>query len=251
MAHSMRKRNPGRPARKHARAIATGALVLASSLAGVGTACAQPPKSPYPSIAPIEQYRMASQAEEAALARSAAPASISNDADVLVLGARGYETAAKGKNGFVCIVERSWANDFGDAEFWNPKVRGPICFNAASARSVLPTYLKRTEWVLANMSTAEMIDRTKAALAAHVIVPPEVGSMCFMMAKGGYLGDGAGGHWHPHVMFFLPRTDGSAWGANLPGSPVIVPDSSNAIEPFTIFMSLVPKWSDGTPASAM
>ena len=43
---------------------------------------------------------------EIVLARSAAPEAISRDADVLVLGQHGYETAVKGKNGFVCAVER-------------------------------------------------------------------------------------------------------------------------------------------------
>src|SRR6478672_1086103 len=119
---------------------------LAFLVASAGRAHAQ---SPYPTMAPIEQYRMASQADEVALARSAAPAAISDDAEVLVLASRGYETAAKGKNGFVCIVERAWANEYDDADFWNPKIRGPICFNAAAARSVLPGYLRRTEWALA------------------------------------------------------------------------------------------------------
>ncbi|HLW76455.1 MAG TPA: hypothetical protein VKS01_05705 [Bryobacteraceae bacterium] len=40
-----------------------------------------------------------------ALARSAAPAAISQDAGVMLLGRHGYETAIRGKNGFVCIVE--------------------------------------------------------------------------------------------------------------------------------------------------
>jgi hypothetical protein len=94
-----------------------------------------------------------------------------------------------------------------------------------------------------------MLDRTKAAIASQAITPPDVGAMCFMMSKGGYLGDGAHGHWHPHVMFYLPRTEGSTWGANLPGSPVIAPGGSDGVEPLTVFISLVPKWSDGTPAT--
>lgn len=219
------------------------AALLALSLGGA----AQAAKAAYPSMAPIAQYRMASQAEEIALARSAAPPSISNDAEVLTLGARGYETAVKGKNGFVCIVERAWASDFEDAEFWNPKERGPICFNPASVRSVLPTYLKRTEWVLAGVSKADMVERTKAAIAAREIVEPEVGAMCYMMSKGGYLGDAAGGHWHPHLMFFVPRSEAAAWGANLPGSPVL--GGGGGLEPGTVFFTIVPNWSDGTPAA--
>ena len=217
-------------------AVSFGALVLTLGAAQAG---------PYPAMAPIAQYRSASDADEIALARSAAPPSISKDADVLILGAKGYETAAKGTNGFVCIVERSWANDFGKDDFWNPKVRGPICFNPASAKSVLPTYLTRTEWVLAGVPQAEMIVRTKAALASGAIVPPEPGAMCFMLSKGGYLSDD-GGHWHPHLMFFAARTSPSTWGANLPGSPVQGGESGT--EPYTLLFVLVAKWSDGTPA---
>src|SRR5262249_20592748 len=102
---------------------AAGAVVLAWLFGGGGPACGQATKSPYPTMAPIEQYREKSVADEIALARSAAPASISSDAEVLVLGSRGYETAVKGKNGFVCFVQRSWAAGFDDPDFWNPKLR--------------------------------------------------------------------------------------------------------------------------------
>src|SRR5277367_3533380 len=69
---------------------------------------AQDAKTPYPSMAPIGQYLIADRNDEIALARSAAPESISRDAEVLVLEQHGYETAVKGKNGFVCVVERGW-----------------------------------------------------------------------------------------------------------------------------------------------
>jgi hypothetical protein len=187
---------------------------------------------------------MAPLSEEVALARSAAPASVSDNAEVLVLGEHRYEVAEKGSNGFVCIVERGWANDFDSGEFWNPKTRSPNCYNQAAARSVLPTYLKRTEWVLAGASKDDVIARTKAALASNEIGPPQIGSMCFMMSKRQQLNDEAG-HWHPHLMFFLPRTKPADWGANLPGSPLFAADG--VLVPVTIFMSPVRKWSDGTP----
>jgi hypothetical protein len=187
---------------------------------------------------------MASASEEIALSRSAAPTSISDDASILTLGDHGYETAVKGKNGFVCMVERSWASDFDDAEFWNPKLRAPMCFNAAAARTVLPIYLKRTEWVIAGTSKSGMIDRSKTELAAKRIVAPEPGAMNFMMSKQGYLGDKAG-HWHPHVMFFLAHVDGADWGANLHGSPIL--SARGDLDPYMTFFIPVPKWSDGTP----
>jgi hypothetical protein len=214
-------------------------------ICATGSAGADNVKGPYPAMAPIGQYQVASSADEVALARSAAPTSISGDADVLTLGRHGYETAAKGKNGFVCLVERSWAAGFGDPEFWNPKLRAPICFNPAAARSVLPVYLERTQWVLAGVSKSDIIARTRAALAANTFLMPEPGAMNYMMSKQGRLHD-ADGHWHPHLMFFLAHTDGAAWGANLDGSPIFAEQGDP--EPVTTFIVPVTKWSDGTPS---
>jgi hypothetical protein len=129
--------------RKQTIAIAAGAIAL-TSFAHAGPARAQAASARYSTAAPIEQYRSKSEAEEIALARSAAPPSISADAEVLVLGDHGYETAVKGKNGFVCFVERSWAAGFDDPEFWNPKLRAPNCFNATAARTELPQLRTRT-----------------------------------------------------------------------------------------------------------
>jgi hypothetical protein len=90
-------------------------------------------------MAPLDQYLMDRNAESA-MARSAAPEAISRDAEILVLGRHGYETAVKGKNGFVCAVERGWMGSFeGNFTdgFWNPKLRGPICYNPLAVRSIL------------------------------------------------------------------------------------------------------------------
>jgi hypothetical protein len=217
-------------------------FVLATLGSGLVASAAAPS---YPHMAPVEQYRIANPADEVALARSAAPLSISNDAEILTLGARGYDVAAKGTNGFVCIVERSWADDFSDAEFWNPKLRSPQCLNPAAARSVLPEYLKRTQGVLSGASLAELIQRAKTAIAAKEITAPETGAMVYMMSKQGYLNDGVAGPWHPHVMFLLPPTSDAQWGANAAGSPVL--SATDSILPITVFMVPVSKWSDGTP----
>jgi hypothetical protein len=195
-------------------------------------------------MAPVESYMM-DRTAEVALARSAAPESISRDAAVLVMGPRGYETVAPGTNGFTCLVERSWGADFPDPEFWNPKIRSPICFNPAATRSVVPTYLKRSEWALASVPKAGILQRTRAAVAAKEILGPEAGAMCYMMSKDGYLSDKAGGHWHPHLMFYLPRLDQASWGAELKGSPVV--GGPLLAEPMSLFLVAVLNWSDGSP----
>ena len=182
--------------RKIAPMNALGTVALAIVLCGVCQSQAQGPKTPYPSMAPIEQYLMDRNAE-IALPRSAAPESISRDAEVSVLGRHGYETAVKGKNGFVCVVERSWMSPFDDPQFWNPKLRGPICFNPPAARSILPLTYKRTELVLAGMPKAQTIDGIKGW---KELPPLEPGGMCYMMSSKGYLNDSAG-HWVRCFMF--------------------------------------------------
>jgi hypothetical protein len=212
-------------------------------MAGTASAREMDDKAPYPSMAPIQQYRMASRSEEVTLARSAAPASISNDAEILVLGDHGYETAFKGKNGFVCLVERAWFASFSDPQFWNPNTRGPDCLNRAAASSVLPANLERTQWVLAGLSKAEMLDRTKTSAVAHKV--PARGAIGYMLSKEQRLGDN--GHWHPHVMFFEPHTNTAAWGAGLTGSPVMA--SESAPDEATVFYVVLSTWSDGSPVS--
>ncbi len=158
----------------------------------------------------------------------------------------GYETAVKGKNGFVCIVERSWGAGFDDAEFWNFKNRSPICFNPPAARSVLPVYLNRTKMILAGRSKAQMIEAIKSAFDKKELPVPAPGSMCFMMSKEAYLTD-SGSHNLAHLMFEYPRMDGAALGADVPNSPVIV-GTQNGPEPMTESIVPVGKWSDGTAA---
>jgi hypothetical protein len=222
-----------------------GLLVLLVACAGSASG-GQAAKPSYPNMAPMAQYLSPNQADEIALARSAAPPAVSSNAAVLTLGPKGYEKAAQGTNGFVCVVIRSWANNYDSEDFWNPKIRAPHCFNAPAGRSVLPAYLKRTEWVMSGASKSQMHARTQAALAAHEIPVPEVGSIAYMQSKEGYLGDDAGGHWHPHLMFYLPRqTALTEWGANLAGSPIF--GDSSGPEPQSLFMVPVPRWSDGTP----
>lgn len=204
--------------------------------------------APYPVMAPAEQYRIANAQEEIALARSAAPPSISTDAEVLVLGSHGYETAVRGSNGFVCFVERSWDAGFDDGEFWNPRRRGPNCLNPAAARSVLPQFLKRTEWALAGVGKAQMMEKARAAMASGSLTAPEPGSLSFMLSKQGYLGDEAAGPWLPHVMFYLPHGRTTSWGAGFEGSPILGADG----QPFEPTVLLIPvrRWSDGSPAPA-
>jgi hypothetical protein len=218
-------------------------VVLGTVHQAMAQAAATPsPATPYSKMAPIDQYLMPDRAAEIALARSAAPESISRDAEVMILGRHGFETAVKGKNGFVCAVGRSWTSTV-DAEFWNPKVRVPACVNAAAARSYLLRVTKETEWGLAGRTPAQMNEAIAAAIARKELPPMEPGAMCYMMSKEGYGGDSVP-HWPSHLMFFYSGTDLASWGANLPGSPVI--GVSDSVEHLTQFVVVVQRWSDGT-----
>jgi len=194
---------------------------------------------------PIGPYLMPDRQAEVALARSAAPPSIAANAEVLVLTSHGFETAAKGTNGFVCLVERSWAAPFNDTEFWNPKERGPDCYNPPAARTEIPQLLQEAQWALAGLSRQQMAERTKAAFADHSFTPPEPGAFGFMLSKQGYLNH-AHGPWYPHMMFFIPRDQVASWGPNVDNSPTLSVDRG----PYLASLIMVPvlTWSDGSPA---
>jgi hypothetical protein len=230
------------------KVIALGALALTIVAAESRPVRAQNPKAVYASMAPVDQYLMDRNAE-IALARSAAPEAISGDADVLVLGQHGYETAVKGKNGFVCAVERGWMSPFdgdGSANFWNPRIRGPVCYNPPAARSVLPLTYKRTELLLAGQSKAQVIEGLKTFIEQE-LPPLEPGAMCYMMSKEQYLSDDGRHNWIAHLMFYTPRMDGAVWGADVPNSPVMLnPQFGGAPEPLNVFMVPAGWWSDGS-----
>ena len=230
--------------------VAVAHLILIVSLVSASSrpTRAQDAKAQYPSMAPIGEYLMVDRDAEIALARSAAPTSISRDATVLVFGKSGYEAAIEGKNGFTCLVERSWMNPFDSPGFWNSKMRGPICYNPAAVRTILPYTLNRTKLALTGLSKAQIRESIVAALTKNELPMPEGGAMSYMMSKAGNLGVGVG-PWCPHLMFHLPKTAEASWGADLEGSPVVFNNEYVDVpEPVTIFMVPVSHWSDGTAA---
>ena len=216
-------------------------------LVGLGTthqAMAQDAARTYTKMAPVEQYLMADRDAEIALARSAAPESLARDAEIMVLGRHGFETAVKGKNGFVCIVGRSWTAA-ADADFWEPSVRVPMCVNAAAVRSYLPRVIKITNLALEGHTLAQVNEAVAAAISKRELPAMEPGAMCYMMSKEGFGGDSAP-HWPSHLMFFFSDVDPAIWGANLPGSPVL--GLADPSEHLTQFVIPVKQWSDGTAA---
>ena len=220
-------------------------------------AMAQDARTTYPKMAAIDQYLMADRDAEIALARSAAPDSISRHATIVVLGRQGYETAVQGTNGFVCMVGRAWGAAFDWTEFWNPKVRAASCLNPQAARSILPIAYLRAKMVMAGRSKADIVSAVKAAFESKQLPDLESGAMDYMMSKASYLTD-EGAHNLPHVMFYTSVRDGKDWGAGATGSPVLSSPywffepkeqrEMKGLPQILVFLVAVTNWSDGTPA---
>lgn len=220
--------------------------VIAAPLAPAASAVS----APHSTSSQIEPYLMASQQQEIALARSAAPPSISMHASVMVLSVHGYVTEVRGTNGFVCLVTRSWdsAGEPNQPGFWDPKISVPKCFNAPAAHWRLAELLAKTQWVAAGGSAAELGERLKAARAPDKMEDPPGEAICYMMSKRSRGVGGQPGAWRPHLMFYFPKGQAPNWGANLDGSPVL----SAAEDAHTTVVSvLVPAWSDGSPAPSL
>ncbi len=225
---------------------AVPALLLVLSCISGSCLEAQDAKTQYSDMGSLDQYLMADRNDEIALARSAAPKSISDDATVLVFEKSGYRAVVEGKNGFTCLVERSWMNPFDSPGFWNSKMRGPVCYNPAAVRTILPYTINRTKLVLSGLSKAQIREAVISAVGKNELPIPEAGAMSYMMSDAGNLGIGVG-PWRPHLMIHVPKIDQATWGANVAGSPIIVADQYVDVpEPQTIFMVPVFYWSDGT-----
>ncbi|HEY1807493.1 MAG TPA: hypothetical protein VGG42_02970 [Acidobacteriaceae bacterium] len=240
----------------------TGSIVvlgfaLLAGLAIARPAWAQDAATAYPKMAPDQQYRM-SRTAEIALARSAAPESISGDATVLILGRHGYHTAVPGKNGFVCFVGRSWLAAFDWAEFWNPKIRAADCLNPEAARSIVPILDLRSRMVMAGRSKAEIVAALKAAYAKQQLPQLPGGAMDYMMSKSSYLTD-QGGHNLPHLMFYTRLGNAEDWGSGAAGSPVmsspywfVSPGQQSRMQQLPqilVFLVGTATWSDGSPVA--
>lgn len=196
----------------------------------------------------VTPYLIADRAAEVALARSAAPAAVSEKATVLVLTPKGYREAARGTNGFTCVVMRSFATTPGDPQFWNPRTMGPHCFNAPAARTVLPAMLAQIDWALAGATPAELTARTKKAYAEKRFTMPADGAMAYMLSPQQHLSDD-NPHWKPHLMFYFDRAlKGTTFGAGGMTAPVIDASGSDPNSPIDVILVPTRTWSDGTPA---
>jgi len=210
----------------------TMSLVFLVATLDAAALLAQSPKYP-----PLSEYMMAQDAE-VALARSAAPDSISGHATIKVLTPSGFQTVHDGDNGFVCMVMRGFtgAPTFTPVQIrafitYDAKTRAPICFNPQAVRIVLPYYELRTKLGLEGKTAEQIAEEVQAAYTKGEIPKRTEVSFAYMWSADQVLGPA--GHWHPHMMVYLPNYENTMLGNNDPGSdlPTIGDDAGT---PFAV-----------------
>lgn len=155
-------------------------LVFRSALAVSRQACAQNARTRYPTMAPLNQYLMAGQNAEIALARNAAPASISSDATVLVLektDTRLQPIERMGSHAWLSARRCLQSTDFS---------------YPARGRTIFPFTIKRATMALAGLSKAQMRESITAATEKNELPMSEAGAMSYILSKSGDLGDFVG-----------------------------------------------------------
>jgi len=183
-------------------------------LVGLGATGMKAQEAKYP---PLSEYMMARDAE-IALAKSAAPQAISDRATIRVFTTSGYQTAHEGDNGFLCMVMRGFtvAPTFAPAQMrpivYDSKLRAPICFNPQAVRTVLPYYELRTKLGLEGKTPDQIAEGVQAAYAKGEIPKRTEVSFAYMWSADQVLGPA--GHWHPHLMVYLPYYENSMLGNN-------------------------------------
>jgi hypothetical protein len=185
---------------------------------------------------PLSQYLMPRDAE-IALAKTAAPAGISNKATIKVLTKSGYEVAHEGENGVVCTVMRGFsAPTYSPAQFrdlvYDPSVHAPICFTPPAVRSAMPYYELRTKLALAGKTPDEIAEGIQAAYVRGELPKRDEVTFAYMWSAHQHLGPGIGA-WRPHVMVFAPYYNNAMMGGNEFGSalPQVTDDAGT---PFAV-----------------
>lgn len=206
-------------------------FTLLASLAGAIQAQA----GKYP---PLTEYMMPREAEMA-LARSAAPARISDRATIKILTKSGFEVAQQGDNGFVCMVMRGFsAPTYTPAQFrdlvYDPAVRAPICFAPPAAQTAMPYYELRTKLGMEGKGPDQIAKELEEAYVKGKLPRRESVTFAYMWSAHQHLASGVGA-WHPHMMVFAPYIDNSMLGGNEFGSP-LPQVSDDAGTPFTVVL---------------
>ena len=185
---------------------------------------------------PPGEYLMPRDAE-IALARTAAPASISDRATIKILTKSGFEVAFEGNNGVVCMVMRGFsAPTYSPAQFrdlvYDPTVHAPICFTPPAVRTAMPYYELRTKLAMAGKVPDQIAESLQAAYIKGELPKRDEVTFAYMWSAHQHLGPGIGA-WRPHMMVFAPYYNNSMVGGNEFGSalPQVTDDAGT---PFAV-----------------
>ena len=139
--------------------------------------------------------------QQITLAESAAPAEVSSQATVYVLGPKGYEKAREGTNGFSCFVGRHFVKP-------TETTIEPQCFDAEGSRTLLPVYMHGEELRTNGKSEAEIkADVANGYKEGRYQYPSKPGFL-YMMSNRNRLSaipEHGTGIFPPHLMFYAPN----------------------------------------------
>jgi hypothetical protein len=150
-----------------------------------------------------------SATEEIALARSAAPSSISAHARVLALTDTGYDTIADGSSAVTCVVNRSWDRSV-----------EPHCYDPEGAATVMQIELRRNYLRHIGKPEDEISKELALGLVSGKYRLPSRPALTYMMSARQVLYDDSGkyvGKWRPHLMIYYPNLSNKAMA--LPATP--------------------------------
>ena len=167
------------------------------------------------------------------LAASAAPAEVSRNATIYVLGAHGYEKAREGTNGFSCMVDREYVTTM-----------EPECFDAEGSRTTMVARLRTEELRAQGRPENDVKAEIEAAYKAGRFVAPSKPGIVYMMSSENWVFDPESKkiiHFPGHLMFYAPYMTAKDLGyekdASLPylvhpGAPdalmIVVPQSAGS-----------------------
>jgi hypothetical protein len=177
--------------------------------------------------------------EEIALARSAAPGSVSGDASIWVLGAEGYRLAVEGPGAAACYVSRDWRASV-----------EPHCFDSEGAATIMRMHMHRVELLHAGVGVEDADRAVATGLAEGRFRLPRRPAMSWMMSSAQKLVAPDGrevGAWRPHVMIYYPflTAEETGMAATDDGPPsAMLADGGSA---FANVVVVVPAFVDPEP----
>jgi hypothetical protein len=212
-------------------------LLLATSATAAGAQAA-------PNGYPVRPVPLPDSAE-IALAVSAAPSEVSNQATVYAVRDGQVLTLRRGSNGSACVVSR----DLHGGSLY------PICYNAEGARTALARELLEVRLRSLGASEDSVVRAVTAGYASGQLEAPKSLAMAYMMSPRQVLFSSPRpegrrlGAWHPHLMFFMPGATPSMFGlASEDAEPIAVSGSGT---PRAEVVVKVQKWADGTPVAGL